>query len=242
MAEDSGNAFLYSVGCAVDGGASMSGQQFAVNQFADIQVLHPGAAEIPSMFVVQEFGDAFLIETVFHIGQCNGFTGLVFDLVLNPRAIGQTIHLVKEVARGGVELFRAPDFHETAPEEDSVLVHDPGIRKIGIPGKETGDFFPSGEDGRLRFYSTVLGEHFMNGAEWITKSRGGGTMMQSVPKDVVGQNQLVVESIDLEDIGSLLSKSSASAVFSVDILGISHAGPACEDDGAVGERVDMNMV
>ena len=51
----------------------------------------------------------------------------------------------------------------------------------------------------------------------------------------------MVESIDLQYIGSFLSETTGPPVFPVEIAGIGHPGPSGKDCRAVGESVDVNV-
>ena len=55
------------IGHSVDGLAAIAGQDFLVNQSADVKILHPRAAEVPPSFVVEEISDAFFVESGFNI-------------------------------------------------------------------------------------------------------------------------------------------------------------------------------
>ena len=66
-------------------------------------------------------------------------------------------------------------------------------------------------------------------------------MMQAITKDVVVENKLMVESIDLQNIGSFFAETAGSTVFPVEITGIGHAGPTGKDRGTVGKGVDVDM-
>lgn len=242
MSEDTVYALLWGVDSPIDGVASMPRKQFTINQFAYVEVLHFGAVEIPTVFVVQQFCDTFLVLNMFHVSQGNRFSGLVLELVLDPRFIRESVHLVQKVARGRVELLRPSDLHETASEEDTVFVHDIGVRKVGIAGKESGDFLPSGEERRLQGGAQVFGKHLADRAERISEGRCGRAVVQPVPQDIVGQDKLMIEPIDLQNIGSFFSKPSVPSVLSVEILGIGHPGSAGKDRGAVCEGIDMDMI
>ena len=158
MLEKAIDASPMCVGEPIDGCCSDAGEQILVNQTTDIEILHPGTAEVPSGFVVEKLGDAFFVEPGFNIRKCDGFSGLVFALFLQPRFVCQAIHLIQEVSGRDVKLFYLADFHEGTAEEDSIFVHYVGVREIGIAWKKTCDFFSVRKDSRFRNKAPVFGK------------------------------------------------------------------------------------
>lgn len=239
--EESVDLTLLRIGHAIKGLAAIAGQDFLVDKSTDIEVLHPVAAEVPPGFVVKKLSDAFFVEPGLDVSKCDGLAGFVLALLLQPSFVSQAIHLIQKVSGRDIKLFYLAEFHEGTAKEYPILVHYVGVRKIGIAWKESGDFFPVGEYGGFGNDAPVFGEQLIDGTIRISEGGCGRAMMQTIPEDVVGENELMIESIDLQNIGTLLAETAGSTVFPVEVTGIGHPGPSGKYRGAVGKGVDVDM-
>ena len=68
-----------------------------------------------------------------------------------------------------------------------------------------------------------------------------GELKVTVVYTFTNENELMIESIDLQNIGTLLAETAGSTVFPVEVTGIGHPGPSGKDRGAVGKGVDVDM-
>ena len=94
MLEQAVDLTFLRIGHSVNGLAAIAGQDFLVNQPADVEILHPGVAEVPSGFIVEKLSDGFFGESRLHVSKRDGFACSIFALFLQPSFVCQAIHLI----------------------------------------------------------------------------------------------------------------------------------------------------
>ena len=186
--------------------------------------------------------DGLGVKTRFHVRDRNGLARPVLLLFFLPGLVCQPVHLVQEIAGGGIEHLHLADLHETPAKEHPASVHHIGIREIGKTREEGGDVRPLRVNGRGQHLAQVGGEHFLDRTVGITESGGSRAVVKAVPEDIIVENQLVVESIHSQHIGALLPHPSFPAILPVEVFGIRHPGTAGELGRLPGKGIQMDMV
>lgn len=236
-----GNALFLGIGKTVDRWGAIARQEIPVNESAYIKVLQTGPAEVPPILIVQELRNSFFVKSRLQISQGDWGTCPIPFLFFRPAFVCQPVHLVQEIARRCIILFRTTDLHETSTEENALPVHFVRIGEIGKTRQEGAHVASGRIDSRLPDPSQILSENFMDGTERIAERRGRRAVVQSIPQDVIQEDQLMIESIHSKDIGTTLPHSSFPPIPPVEVLCIGHPRTAGEDHRLSGESIQMHV-
>ena len=136
-----GYPLLLSASQLVDRGYAVAWQDVFVYEAAYVHVLQVGSAEVAAALILKQLCNAALISRFQHI-QRDGLAGVVGLLASGPLLVTEPVHLIKVVAGSAVEVLGPTDFHEAAPDKNTLLIHLKLVREFGVPGQEGGNVGP----------------------------------------------------------------------------------------------------